>query len=66
MKRRKYLKRKRMFQQKIIGIVAVLIGILVIGVAMTGITFLDREATPAMLLIPFGIYLIFTKECWVL
>lgn len=66
MKRRRYLRRKRMLQQKIMGIIAILLGIAVVLVAMSGATFADREATPAVLLLPFGIYLIFTKECWFL
>lgn len=51
-----------MRKQKLYGLVFVLLSILICLVCATGKTLEDRDATAVVLLLPFGLYLIFTKE----
>lgn len=51
-----------MRKQKLYGLVFVLLSILICLVCATGKTPEDRDATAVVLLLPFGLYLIFTKE----
>lgn len=55
-------RRKLMRKQKLYGLVFVLLSILICLVCATGKTLEDRDATAVVLLLPFGLYLIFTKE----
>ena len=55
-------RRKLMRKQKIYGLVFVLLSIFVVIMCMTGKTAEDRDATAIVLLLPFGLYLIFTKK----
>lgn len=55
-------RRKLMRKQKLYGLVFVLLSILICLVCATGKTPEDRDATAVVLLLPFGLYLIFTKE----
>lgn len=55
-------RRKLMRKQKLYGLVFVLLSILIRLVCATGKTPEDRDATAVVLLLPFGLYLIFTKE----
>ena len=54
--------RKLMRKQKLYGLVFVLLSILICLVCATGKTPEDRDTTAVALLLPFGLYLIFTKE----
>lgn len=51
-----------MRKQKLYGLVFVLLSILICLVCATGKTPEDRDTTVVALLLPFGLYLIFTKE----
>ena len=53
---------RMMRKQKLYGLVFVLLSILICLVCATGKTPEDRDATAVVLLLPFGLYLIFTKE----
>ena len=53
---------KLMRKQKLYGLVFVLLSIFVVIMCMTGKTAEDRDATAIVLLLPFGLYLIFTKK----
>ena len=55
-------RRKLMRKQKLYGLVFVLLSIFVVIMCMTGKTAEDRDATAIVLLLPFGLYLIFTKK----
>lgn len=55
-------RRKLMRKQKLYGLVFVLLPILICLVCATGKTPEDRDTTAVALLLPFGLYLIFTKE----
>lgn len=55
-------RRKLMRKQKLYGLVFVLLSILICLVCATGKTPEDRDTTAVALLLPFGLYLIFTKE----
>lgn len=54
-------RRKLMRKQKLYGFF-VLLSIFVVIMCMTGKTAEDRDATAIVLLLPFGLYLIFTKK----
>lgn len=55
-------RRKLMRKQKLYGLVFVLPSIMICLVCATGKTPEDRDATAVVLLLPFGLYLIFTKD----
>ena len=55
-------RRKLMRKQKLYGLVFVLLSLCVVIMCMTGKTAEDRDATAIVLLLPFGLYLIFTKK----
>lgn len=55
-------RRKLMRKQKLYGLVFVLLSIFVVIMCMTGKMAEDRDATAIVLLLPFGLYLIFTKK----
>lgn len=55
-------RRKLMRKQKLYGLVFVLLSIFVVIMCMPGKTAEDRDATAIVLLLPFGLYLIFTKK----
>lgn len=52
----------KMRKQKIMGAVLVLISALVLVGAATGRSFYDRDATVVLLILPLGLYMIFTKN----
>ena len=58
-------RRKLMRKQKLYGLVFVLLSIFVVIMCMTGKTAEDRDATAIVLLLPFGLYLIFTEKFWI-
>ncbi len=55
-------RRRLMRKQKLYGLFFVLLSIVICLVCSTGKTLEDRDATMVLLLLPFGLYLIFTKE----
>ncbi len=54
-----------MRKQKLYGLVFVLLSIFVVIMCMIGKTAEDRDATAIVLLLPFGLYLIFTKKIYI-
>lgn len=46
------------FEQKLIAIVLILISIVTIPLV-------DNDATFALLMVPFGLYLLFTRKIWI-
>lgn len=71
MSRSRISKRRRerqvkMLKQKLMGIGLILLSILVIYICSKGVTVQDRDATGVVLTLPLGIYLLFTRECWLL
>lgn len=58
-------RRKLMRKQKLYGLVFVLLSIFVVIMCMIGKTAEDRDATAIVLLLPFGLYLIFTKKIYI-
>lgn len=55
-------RRKLMWKQKFYGLVLVLISIFAVILCMNGKTMEDRDVSAVVLLLPFGLYLIFTKK----
>ena len=63
MEQRETARRKKLLRtQKLLGFVIVLICVAYILIAAHGTTAEDRDATGTVLLLPMGIYLLFTKE----
>lgn len=60
MKKRAY--RKKLIMQKIMGLVLLLICGVVIMMASTGANSADKDVTPILILVPLGLYLVFTKH----
>ena len=60
MKKRAY--RKKLIMQKVMGLVLLLICGVVIMMASTGANFADKDVTPILILVPLGLYLVFTKH----
>lgn len=60
MKKRAY--RKKLIMQKIMGLVLLLICGVVIMMASTGANSADKDVTPILILVPLGLYLVFTKS----
>ena len=59
------LRHKKMIEQRIIGIVFLLISLLVFIWALRAEIPMDSDITPALILIPLGFYCLLTKKCWV-
>lgn len=60
MKKRAY--RKKLIMQKIMGLVLLMICGVVIMMASTGANSADKDVTPILILVPLGLYLVFTKR----
>lgn len=54
--------KKKLIQQKLIGLVIILLCVFIVLIASTGTTPEDRDATIILLFGPLGLYLIFTKH----
>lgn len=65
LKRRGKALRKKMIEQKIMGIIMLLICVVIIIAAAHMQTPDDLDGTPVLLFAPMGLYLIFSKECWI-
>lgn len=61
---RRRIRRKKMIEQKLMGIAALLLCVVIVVFALHGQTPEDRDVTPVLLLAPLGFYLLFSKECW--
>mgnify|MGYP007027551539 CR=1 FL=1 len=61
---RRKIRRKKMIEQKLIGIAALLLCVVIVVFALHGKTPEDRDVTPVLLMAPLGFYLLFSKECW--
>lgn len=62
--RRKF-RRRKMIEQKIMGIICLLICVVILIVASHTQTPDDLDGTPVFFIAPLGFYLIFSKECWI-
>ena len=61
---RRKIRRKKMIEQKLMGIAALLLCVVIVVFALHGQTPEDRDVTPVLLMAPLGFYLLFSKECW--
>lgn len=59
------IRRRKMIEQKLIGILFLIISVVILIVAAHSQTPDDLDATPVLLFIPMGICLLFSKECWI-
>jgi len=59
------IRRRKMIEQKLIGILFLIISVVILIVAAHAQTPDDLDATPVFLFIPMGICLLFSKECWI-
>lgn len=57
---------KKMILQKIIGIVFLLMTVLILVIASHAQVKGDLDATPVFLTFPLGVYLLLTKECFII
>lgn len=55
-------RRKLFARQTLMGVVLLLITIGVFWMASTGTTFEDKDCTAALITLPFGLYLLFTRH----
>lgn len=61
---RRKIRKKKMIEQKLMGIAALLLCVVIVVFALHGQTPEDRDVTPVLLMAPLGFYLLFSKECW--
>ncbi len=61
---RRKIRQRKMIQQRLTGIAALLLCVFVVVFALHGQTPEDRDITPVLLIAPIGFYLLFSKECW--
>lgn len=61
---RRRIRRKKMIEQKLMGIATLLLCVVIVVFALHGQTPEDRDVTPVLLMAPLGFYLLFSKECW--
>lgn len=61
-KTRDQTRRRKLHQQKILGLVLIVISALVVCVAATGTTPEERDITAVLMIAPLGLYLMFTKN----
>lgn len=59
---RNYYNKRKLIQQKIMGLLLLLICGLVIMMASTGATPAEKDVTPILILGPIGLYLILAKR----
>ena len=59
------IRRRKMIEQKLIGILFLIISAVILIVAAHAQAPDDLDATPVLLFIPMGICLLFSKECWI-
>lgn len=59
-------RRRRMIKQRLMGVGIVLLCIVMVKFAMTGMTPEDRDVSFVVLLLPLGVYMTFTRHCLVL
>jgi len=55
-------RKRKLQQQRLLGVVMLIISIIIFAVACSGTTTESRDATAMLLTLPFGVYLIYTKE----
>ena len=54
---------KRLYaQQKVMGATLLTLSLLILFVAFNGVTSADHDCTAALLTLPLGLYLLFTKK----
>ena len=64
-RRRKAREREvKMICQKWMGVFFLIMTVLIIWMASQGTTVYDRDATGIFITLPLGLYLLFSKECW--
>ncbi len=56
------MKRNGLLKQRFAGICLILIGLVFLLIASTGSSLEDTDGTAAVLVIPLGVYLVFTKK----
>lgn len=59
---KKNRRNKKIMEQKLMGILILVICGIILLLASTGSTPANRDATPVVLLAPLGLYLMFTKK----
>ncbi len=57
---------RQLFIQKLVGIGVLIICVGIILTALSGTTTADRDATPALLLAPLGLFLLFTRKVYLI
>lgn len=62
---RKKIHKRKMIEQRIMGIVLLLICVVTIVMCMHAQTIEESDASPVLLLAPLGFCLLFSKECWI-
>lgn len=57
---------RQLLIQRLVGIGVLLICVGIVIAALSGTTPADRDATPVLLFAPLGVFLIFTKEVYLI
>lgn len=63
MTRREY--RKKMLEQKVIATVMLLLAAFIFWFCAHGVVPEDKDSGPAIMMVLLGVYMLFTKECWI-
>ena len=56
--------RRKMVLQKLAGIAALIACAAIVIFAVNGVKPEDADVTPVLFMAPTGLYLLFSKECW--
>ena len=59
---RNQLRRRKLLEQKLYGMLMIAMSIVVLCIASHGKTFMDRDATAVLIFAPLGFYLLFTRK----
>lgn len=54
--------RKKLIQQKAMGLALIALAVLLCYIASTGVSIEDRDITPVILFAPMGLWLLFTNK----
>ena len=63
---RNQLRRKKMIEQRLMGIGFILISFFVLAIASTGTTPEDSDCTVIFFTVPVGVALLFSKDQWIM
>lgn len=65
--KREYKRRKRirMIKQRLLGVLAIILGVIICYIASKGMTAIERDATPAIFMYLLGFSALFSRQCFI-